>query len=146
MSIDADEGGERESLTSPLFAITLFVEDLADAKRFYAEALGLPQVHEDANSVVFDLSGTLVNLLEAEAAHELVEPAPVGPRDAGPRSVYTVHVDDVDAWCARLTARGVSLLNGPMDRWWGPRTASFADPGGHIWEIASDRAGREPPG
>jgi lactoylglutathione lyase len=30
----------------------------------------------------------------------------------------------------------VQLLNGPMDRPWGVRTASFRDPGGHIWEIA----------
>jgi lactoylglutathione lyase len=30
----------------------------------------------------------------------------------------------------------VELLNGPMDRPWGIRTASFLDPGGHIWEIA----------
>jgi len=33
--------------------------------------------------------------------------------------------------------RGVKLLNGPMDRPWGNRTASFRDPGGHIWEIAT---------
>ena len=26
---------------------------------------------------------------------------------------------------------------GPMDRPWGIRTASFRDPGGHIWEIAT---------
>jgi lactoylglutathione lyase len=45
-------------------------------------------------------------------------------------------VDDVDAVCADLIARGVELLNGPMDRPWGIRTASFMDPGGHIWEIA----------
>jgi uncharacterized glyoxalase superfamily protein PhnB len=30
----------------------------------------------------------------------------------------------------------VTLLNGPMDREWGMRTASFTDPDGHIWEIA----------
>lgn len=36
----------------------------------------------------------------------------------------------------KLAARGVALLNGPMDRPWGIRTASFRDPGGHIWEIA----------
>ncbi|MDQ3782600.1 MAG: VOC family protein, partial [Actinomycetota bacterium] len=28
------------------------------------------------------------------------------------------------------------LLNGPVDRPWGVRTASFRDPAGHIWEIA----------
>ena len=48
----------------------------------------------------------------------------------------TITVDDVDALCADLTARGVELLNGPIDRPWGIRTASFMDPAGHIWEIA----------
>ena len=57
-------------------------------------------------------------------------------REAGHRFVLTMSVDDVDAMCARLVARGVKLLNGPMDRPWGIRTASFVDPGGHIWEIA----------
>ncbi len=33
---------------------------------------------------------------------------------------------------------GVKLLNGPVDRPWGPRTATFADPAGNIWEIAGD--------
>ena len=50
--------------------------------------------------------------------------------------VFTMAVDDVDAMCAILAERGVELLNGPMDRPWGIRTASFRDPGGHIWEIA----------
>jgi catechol 2,3-dioxygenase-like lactoylglutathione lyase family enzyme len=35
-----------------------------------------------------------------------------------------------------LPARGVELLNGPIDRLWGIRTASFHDPAGHLWEIA----------
>ena len=47
----------------------------------------------------------------------------------------SIEVDDVDAMCAELAARGVKLLNGPMDRPWGIRTASFQDPAGHIWEI-----------
>ena len=51
--------------------------------------------------------------------------------------VFTIAVDDVDAMCdSRSRARGVEILNGPMDRPWGIRTASFRDPGGHIWEIA----------
>ena len=31
---------------------------------------------------------------------------------------------------------GNTLINGPIDRPWGIRTACFADPAGHIWEIA----------
>jgi len=74
--------------------------------------------------------------LKAAAADELIKPARVASRDAGSRFVFTINVDDVDAMCAELTVRGVELLNGPMDRPWGVRTASFMDPGGHIWEIA----------
>ena len=37
---------------------------------------------------------------------------------------------------AGLERRGVELLNGPMDRPWGLRTANFRDPAGYIWELA----------
>ena len=117
-------------------AITLFVEDLAAAKRFYREVFGLPVVFEDDNSAVFDFGNTLVNLLATTAAPELIAPAVVASREAGSRLQFTIQVDDVDAMCAELARRGVELLNGPMDRPWGIRTASFRDPGGHIWEIA----------
>lgn len=121
---------------SGISAITLFVEDLAAAKEFYGRVFGLPVVFEDDDSVVFKLGNTLVNLLKTTAAGELIEPAAVAPREAGSRLQLTIEVDDVDAMCAELTARGVVLLNGPMNRPWGVRTASFKDPAGHIWEIA----------
>lgn len=71
------------------------------------------------------------------AVKELIDPAKMASRDAGSRFVFTITVDDVDKMCAELVSRGVKLLNGPMDRPWGIRTASFMDPGGHIWEIAN---------
>lgn len=122
--------------TPGIFAITLFVEDLAAARDVYGRVFGLPEVFADANSAVLRFGDTLVNLLDVAAAPELVAPAVIAPPTAGARMVLTVQVDDVDAWCARLQARGVPLLNGPMDRPWGPRTASFQGPGGHIWELA----------
>ena len=118
-------------------AITLFVEDVKRAKDFYVEAFGLPVHFEDGESVVFAFGATLVNLLAATAAPELIEPAVVGDGSGGSRFVLTVQVADVDACCDELRRNGVELLNGPMDRPWGPRTASFKDPDGHIWEIAS---------
>jgi lactoylglutathione lyase len=117
----------------PIAAITLFVEDLAAAKRFYQTVFEMPVHFEDPNSAVFKFPNTLINLLSTSAVPELIAPAAMGH---GPRSVFTLGVDDVDAMCARLASLGVSLLNGPMDRPWGIRTASFRDPGGHIWEIA----------
>jgi len=121
---------------SGISAITLFVEDLDAAKRFYAEVFGLALVFEDDASAVFNFGNTIVNLLKTTAAGELIEPAAVAGREAGARAQFTIEVDDVDATCAELAKRGVELLNGPMDRPWGIRTASFRDPGGHIWEIA----------
>jgi catechol 2,3-dioxygenase-like lactoylglutathione lyase family enzyme len=117
-------------------AITLFVEDLQATKQFYLDVFGLPLVFQDEDSAVFKFGSTLVNLLKTTAARELIDPAGVADREAGSRFQFTIEVDDVDAMCAELTSRGVQLLNGPMDRPWGVRTASFRDPGGHIWEIA----------
>lgn len=116
-------------------AITLFVEDLAAAKQFYGDVFGLPVFFEDDNSAVFKFGETLINLLDIAEAPGLIEPAAVAPREAGSRFQFTIGVDDVDAMCAELVSRGAELLNGPMDRPWGIRTASFRDPGGHIWEI-----------
>jgi lactoylglutathione lyase len=117
-------------------AITLFVEDLPATKRFYQEVFGLPVHFEDDVSAVFDFGNTLINLLKSTEAPELIGPAAVAAPETGSRFQFTLDVDDVDAMCAELTSRGVELLNGPMDRPWGIRTASFRDPGGHIWEIA----------
>ena len=119
-----------------IVAITLFVEDLEAAKRFYRDVFQLPVVFEDDNSTVFKFGETVINLLKTSAAPGLVEPATVATPDAGVRFQFTLDVDDVDAKCEELKQRGVELLNGPMDRPWGIRTASFRDPGGHIWEIA----------
>ena len=119
-----------------IFAITIFVEDLQTTKEFYLRVFGLPVDYEDDNSAVFKFGDMLINLLKTSAAQELIKPAKVSGQEAGSRFVFTIHVDDVDAMCAELTARGVKLLNGPMDRPWGVRTASFVDPGGHVWEIA----------
>jgi catechol 2,3-dioxygenase-like lactoylglutathione lyase family enzyme len=118
-------------------AITLFVEDLGEAKAFYQRVFDLPVHWEDDNSAVFLFGGTMINLLQVDQAPGLIAPAAVGSPDSGARFQFTLGVDDVDAMCERLGSLGVELLNGPVDRPWGPRTASFRDPGGHIWEIAS---------
>ena len=119
-----------------IFAVTLFVENLEEAKQFYGKVFDLPVVFEDQVSAVFKIGSTLINLLNISEADGLLSPAKVAGRKSGASFMFTIHVDDVDAMCAQLTSRGVDLLNGPVDRPWGVRTASFMDPGGHIWEIA----------
>jgi catechol 2,3-dioxygenase-like lactoylglutathione lyase family enzyme len=133
-----DERAQSEGSAWPggIAAITLFVEDLRAARRFYEDVFQLPVHYEDEHSTVFQFGDTVVNLLTIGEAPSLVEPATVAPPEAGVRFQFTLGVEDVDAKCAELEGRGVELLNGPMDRPWGIRTASFRDPAGHIWEIA----------
>jgi lactoylglutathione lyase len=122
--------------TNTITAITLFVENLAEAKTSYSRVFELPVFCEGDTSVVFKFGATMINLLQIGQADELVTPAHVASGQSGARAVYTLTVDDVDARCAQLETKGVTLLNGPMDRPWGIRTSSFKDPAGNIWEIA----------
>ena len=119
-------------------AVTLFVAELDRSKRWYAEGLGLQKVFEDEHSAVFRFANTIVNLLVASEAEELIAPAAVGGAGTGARSQLTIGVDDVRAACAALAQRGVALLNGPVDRPWGVRTAALTDPDGHVWELAQE--------
>ena len=121
-----------------LGALTLFVEDLDAVKAFYRDVLELELVFQDDVSVVFGLGGTLLNVLAVSAAPELVAPAPATSVGAAAQMLLSFWVDDVDAACAELQAHGVTMLNGPIDRPWGKRTAAFTDPAGTVWELAQD--------
>ena len=120
-----------------VFAVTLFVEDIDATERFYHEVFGMPLIHKDREAVTYRFPNLVVNLLLASAAPELVEPARVGPAGTPARMMLTLQVDDVDGFAAHLRALGVTILNGPVDRPWGPRTVAFADPSGHCWELSS---------
>ncbi len=124
----------------PVAAITLVTDDLVATRQFYLDVFGLPVFYQDDSSTVFRFGETLVNLLAAAAAPELFAPAPVGSA-ASDRSVLTVEVDDVDARVEQLRTVGVELLNGPVDRPWGIRTASFRDPSGQVWEVSGPPSG-----
>ena len=117
-------------------AITLFVQDPKQSRSFYERVFGLPVLFEDDASVMFRFGNTIVNLLQLSAARELIAPAVAAGAEGGSRLQLTIWVDDADAASAELRDRGVELLNGPFDRPWGVRTACFADPDGHVWEVA----------
>jgi uncharacterized glyoxalase superfamily protein PhnB len=95
-------------------------------------------MHEDETDVMFRLENTLLFLTKSSEAPRMISPAVAGSPGNGPRHVFAIVVDDVDAVCAELNEKGVALLNGPEDRSWGMRTANFQDPDGHVWEIATE--------
>jgi catechol 2,3-dioxygenase-like lactoylglutathione lyase family enzyme len=115
-------------------AMTLFVPDLDRATEFYQEVFGLQANHLEADTTMFKFKDLYVFLHKAAAAQvQVPEVQAEAQKGAGQ---FAIIVDDVDAVCAELTARGVEVITGPADRPWGMRTVTFADPGGHIWEIA----------
>jgi lactoylglutathione lyase len=118
-------------------AITMFVADHDRAKSFYETTFDGEPVYEDEHAIAFKFGNMIVNLLATSEAHALIGPAVVAGQDAGSRFQLTIGVNDTDAVCEELARRGVELLNGPIDRPWGMRTAAFADPDGHIWEVAA---------
>jgi catechol 2,3-dioxygenase-like lactoylglutathione lyase family enzyme len=125
-------------LPNAIEVVTLFVENIDDAKAFYQKVFTPEIVYQDEVSSVLKFSGAMINLLKATEAPQLVEPSPVAAAGSGVRVLLTIKVDDVDAVCAELRCHGVTLLNGPVDRPWGRRTAAFADPSGHVWEVAQE--------
>jgi catechol 2,3-dioxygenase-like lactoylglutathione lyase family enzyme len=127
--------------TGNIALINLFVADLGTAKSFYAKTFGRPVEFEDDEAVAFRFGAVLVNLLVDSAAPEVIAPAKVAESGSGSRFALAMTVADVDVACASLAEQGVELLNGPLDRPWGMRTAAFADPDGNVWEIAAPVAG-----
>jgi len=123
-------------LPSEIEVITLFVDEISASKAFYAKVFTSKTIWEDAVSAVLEFGGVRINLLDASQAPPLVEPLRIAASSAGSRTLLTIRVGDVDQVCSALQSIGVDLLNGPIDRPWGRRTAAFADPSGHVWEIA----------
>jgi len=118
-------------------AITLFVEDPDRSKAFYQEVFELEPMFEDETGAGFQLEDMFLFLTRSSHAPALIAPAAAGSPGNGPRHVFAIIVDDVNAVCAELTGKGIPLLNGPQDREWGMRTANFQDPDGYVWEIAT---------
>ena len=126
----------RISWAKQVFANTLFVVDLDISKTFYSNIFEKSPVFEDEHSVAFKFGDLIINLLSQSEAPSLIDPVPVAPKSSGSRFQLTIQVADVDIQARRLLGLGVSLINGPMDRPWGIRTVLFADPDGHLWELA----------
>jgi catechol 2,3-dioxygenase-like lactoylglutathione lyase family enzyme len=117
-------------------AMTLYVPDLERAQEFYQDVFGLEARTMDESTVMVRFKNMYVFLHKAAAVHD---PLPEVHEEAqAGAGQFAIIVADVDAVCAEVAGRGVALLSGPADRSWGMRTATFADPAGHVWEIAQE--------
>jgi catechol 2,3-dioxygenase-like lactoylglutathione lyase family enzyme len=116
-------------------AINLIVGDLERSKAFYCEVFGLPLQHEDEDTAMFRFKDTYVFLQRGQADQDGPVPDVLDLAQKGVGQLAII-VEDADAVHAELDQRRVTVISGPADRDWGMRTLTFADPGGHTWEIA----------
>ena len=122
--------------------ITLFVEDLHRSKEFYERVFEVAAADEEEGTVIFRFDNLFLRLLRrGEAEKETLGQVALADSDSGASFQLAVFVDDVDALCADLAERRVSIVFGPVDRPWGVRNAAFRDPDGHIWVLSADIPG-----
>jgi len=116
--------------------ITVGVKDLAKAAAFY-EALGWARVESQDGVVAFDLIGQTLGLYPLDALAEdlglSVETLGAGRMTLG---YNVVEKADVAPILAKAKAAGGDILKPAQDVFWGGHHGYFADPEGHIWEIA----------
>jgi uncharacterized protein len=119
--------------------ITLGVRDFHRALRFYRDGLGFPtHNYKDGDDIVFfRLEGSWLALYPWD---KLAEDASVEPAGSGFRGVTLAHNVKTKAEVDRVVELAVSaggrLVKKPQDVFWGGYSGYFADPDGHLWEVA----------
>lgn len=120
-----------------LTMITLGVEDLAKSTQFY-EKLGFRKSSASQESVTFFITnGTVLGLFGRAA---LAEDAGVEDAPTSYRGVAIAHNLDseeaVNAAYAHALSCGATGTKAPHKVFWGGYSGYFADPDGHLWEVA----------
>ena len=117
--------------------VTLGVEDLPAAVKFYEEGLGFPRMESPPEVAFFTLNGTWLGLYGREA---LAEDAKVPSQGSGFESftlAHNVHSEaGVDAVIAQAAKAGATVAKPPEKVFWGGCSGYFKDPDGHLWEVA----------
>lgn len=117
--------------------VTLGVRDIAASTRFYA-ALGWHVSSASQPTITFLRSATVALGLYGRDA--LAEDARVTADGTGFRATaLAANVparEDVDAALAHAERAGARVVKPAEDAFWGGRSGYFADPDGHLWEVA----------
>jgi uncharacterized protein len=120
-----------------LSVVTLGVHDIERARRFYEEGLGWRRGGGEGDVAFYQAGGMIVALYEWP---KLAEDAGVEEKGSGFRGVTLAFnarsKDEVSSVLEEARAAGAKVHVEPRDTFWGGHDAYFADPDGHLWEIA----------
>ena len=124
--------------TACLSLVTLGVSDLAKSAAFY-EALGFRRKSRGADGVAFfEAGGVILSLWPTVELAKDAEVASVTPSGFRGMSLAwnCTSAPEVDRALARAKGAGATLIRPAQTVFWGGYTAYFADPDGHLWELA----------
>lgn len=117
--------------------VALGVSDIARSLVFYRDGLGFPVEGEGADHVLFRTEGTRLFLYPRD---KLAEDAGVPAEGSGFSGMTIAHNEPseaaVDAVFAEALAAGARCVKKPEKVFWGGYSGYFADPDGHLWEVA----------
>lgn len=117
--------------------ITLGVADVAASTAFYHRLGFEPAPQSNAEVTFLPLQGVVLALFGADA---LAQDAGVAPGGGGFRGVALAYNVRAEEEVARMLAFAVEaggrLLKPAQKAFWGGTSGYFADPDGHVWEIA----------
>lgn len=124
--------------------LTLGVDDLERAVRFYRDGLGFEtegivgQEFEHGAVAFFDLQDGLKLALfpRVDLAHD-AGVAPTPPSSTEFSIGHNVRsTEEVDAAMAQAQAAGATIVKPAQKTFWGGYAGYFQDPDGHMWEVA----------
>lgn len=120
--------------------VTLGVDDLAAARDFYERGLGWMSTGDYDGVSFYQLPGIAFALF---GRGDLAEDArhPIDGRFSGISIAVNQRSEaDVDAVLAQAESAGATVLKPAEHTEWGGYSGYFADPDGHVWEIAVNPA------
>jgi catechol 2,3-dioxygenase-like lactoylglutathione lyase family enzyme len=124
--------------------LTLGVDDLERAVAFYRDGLGLPtdgivgRQFENGAVAFFELKSGLRLALWPRKSLATDAGVSIGPRSATEFSLAhnVISRSEVDAVMAEARHAGATIVKPAQDTFWGGYAGYFADPDGHLWEVA----------
>jgi catechol 2,3-dioxygenase-like lactoylglutathione lyase family enzyme len=123
--------------------VTLGVADLRRARRFYESGLGWKPGFASEEVAFYETGGPIIALCNRR---DLAADARIEDEEATFGGIALAHNvrsrGDVDALIAEAAAAGAAILKAAEDTAWGGYSGYFADPDGHVWEVAWNPAWR----
>lgn len=126
-------------MKSKISLITLGVSDLKKSLAFYRDGLGFKthNYKEGDDAIFFKMEGSWLSLYPRE---KLAEDAQVPSVGNGFRGITLAHnvasEKEVDELFDHALSIGAKIVKKPQKVFWAGYSCYFADPDGHLWEIA----------